>query len=108
VLDKSHQGVKVWSHNAAILPSHYRRIAFALMADEERRYNRSLLDKLISILLESPWLDVLSNMLMILPKIIQGRSYGGLYEALEYESTLELKDRAGKWATFKRDGSPIG
>ena len=33
---------------------------------------------------------------------MQGRSYAGMYEVLEYESTLELKDRGGKRAAFKK------
>ena len=33
---------------------------------------------------------------------MQGRSNNGMYEVLEYESTLELKDRGGKRATFKK------
>jgi len=72
------------------------------MTDEERNDNRCLLDKLIAILSGLPWLDVLREVWKILRKVIQGRSYRGLYEVLEYESTLELKDRGGKRATFKK------
>jgi hypothetical protein len=35
-------------------------------------------------------------------KAIQGRSYRGLYEVLECESTLELRDRKGNRATLKK------
>jgi hypothetical protein len=44
----------------------------------------------------------LADALKALRKAIQGRSYRGLYEVLDYESTLELEDRAGKKATFKK------
>ena len=38
----------------------------------------------------------------IIRKAMQGLSYKGMYEVLDYESTLELKDRGGKRATFKK------
>lgn len=72
------------------------------MPDEKRNDNQSLLDKLIALLSGLPWLDVLGQAWKILRKVMQNRSYKGMYEVLEYESTLELKDRAGKRATFKK------
>ena len=33
---------------------------------------------------------------------MQGRSYNGMYKVLEYESVLELKDRGGKEAIFRK------
>ena len=83
-------------------PFYLRRIALTLMAGEKRDNIRSLLDKLVSIPLGLPWLEVLVDVLKILPKLIQGHSYSGMYEALEYESTLELKGRGGRRATFKK------
>ena len=38
----------------------------------------------------------------LLPQVMGGGSVRGLYEVLEYESTLELKDRKGKKATFRK------
>jgi hypothetical protein len=64
--------------------------------------NQSLINKLIAVLLRLPWADVFGDALKALRKAIQGRSYRSLYEVLEYESTLELKDREGKRATFKK------
>jgi len=72
------------------------------MTDEKRNDSQSLFDKLIAILSGLPWLDVLGEVWKILRKVIQGRSYRGMYEVIEYESTLELKDRGGKRATFKK------
>lgn len=72
------------------------------MTDEKRNDSQSLFDKLIAILSGLPWLDVLGEAWKIARKVIQGRSYTGMYEVLEYESTLELKDRGGKRATFKK------
>jgi len=72
------------------------------MPDEKRDGSQSLLDKLIAVLSGLPWLDVLGEAWKILRKVVQGRSYRGMYEVLEYESTLELKDRGGRKATFKK------
>jgi hypothetical protein len=64
--------------------------------------NQSLIDKLMTVLLRLPWADVLGDDLKALRQATQGRSYIGLYEVLEYESTLELKDREGERATFRK------
>ena len=72
------------------------------MTDEKRNDSQSLFDKLIAVLSGLPWLDVLGEAWKIVRKVIQDRSYRGMYEVIEYESTLELKDRGGKKATFKK------
>jgi hypothetical protein len=72
------------------------------MTDEKRDDHQSLLDKLIALLLRLDWLDVLGDVWKVLQKALPGQSYKGLYEVLEYESTLELKDRGGKRAAFKK------
>jgi hypothetical protein len=72
------------------------------MADEKHNDHQSLLDKLIALLPRLDWLDVLGDVWRVLQKALPGQSYKGLYEVLEYESTLELKDRGGKRATFRK------
>jgi hypothetical protein len=72
------------------------------MTDEKHNNNQSPLDKLIAVLLRLPWADVVADALKALREAVQGRSSRGLYEVLEYESTLELKDREGKRATFNK------
>jgi len=62
----------------------------------------SLISWLIATLSGLPWLEVLGDVWKTIQKVMQGRSYRGLYEVLEYESTLELKDQGGKRATFKK------
>jgi hypothetical protein len=61
----------------------------------------TLLDKPIAVLFRLPCLEVLGNVGQVVRKIMQGRSYRGMYEVLEYEATLELEDPEGKRATFK-------
>jgi hypothetical protein len=72
------------------------------MPDEKRNDDQSLLDKLVAFLVRSPWQEVLGEAWKILRKVMQRRSFEGMYEVLEYEATLELKDRGGKRATFKK------
>jgi len=72
------------------------------MKDEKDNDNQSLVNKLITALLGLPWVEMLGGALKALRQAIQGRSEKGLYEVLEYESTLELKDREGKRATFRK------
>jgi hypothetical protein len=72
------------------------------MADEKRNDNHLPLDKLITVLWGLPWPEVVAVVWKIVRKVVQGRSYAGMYEVLEYEATLELKDRGGKKATFKK------
>ena len=72
------------------------------MPDEKRNDNQSLLEKLIALLSGLPWLEVLGKAWKIVQNVMQSRSYKGMYEVLDYESTLELKDREGKRATFKK------
>ncbi|MEA3375339.1 MAG: hypothetical protein U9R72_03975 [Chloroflexota bacterium] len=72
------------------------------MTDEKDNDNQNLVDKLIAVLLRLPWADVLGDALEAVYRAIQGRSYRGLHEVLEYESTLELGDCEGKTATFRK------
>jgi len=72
------------------------------MADEKRNDDQSLFDKLIAVLSVLPWPEALGDLWKIMRNMMQGWSYRGMYEVLDYESTLELKDRGGKRATFKK------
>jgi hypothetical protein len=57
----------------------------------------------ISNLLKNiPWLEVLANILKNGRKLILGLSHEGMYEVLEYEAVLELLDRNGKKARYKK------
>jgi hypothetical protein len=63
------------------------------MTDEKRDDNRSLFDGLVPLLSRLPWLEALREAFKILQRLMRTRSRQGIYEVLEYESTLELKDR---------------
>jgi hypothetical protein len=72
------------------------------MTNENNNDNQSLADRLIAALLRLPWADLLTDALKALRNGIQDRSYRSLYEVLDHESTLELKDRGGQRATFHK------
>jgi len=72
------------------------------MPDEKRNDNQSLLDKMITVLLRLLRLEVLGDVWKMIQKVSLRQPDQGMYEVLEYESTLELKDRGGKRATFKK------
>lgn len=71
------------------------------MTDEKHDNDQSLVDKLVDVLLQLPWLRVLEETWEILRRVTP-RQPRGIYEVLEYESTLELKDREGKDAAFNK------
>ena len=70
--------------------------------DEQRNHNQSLPDRLVALLLGLPWLDAVETGWRIARTVIQRRSFAGMYEVVEYESTLELKDKEGKIASFTK------
>ena len=73
------------------------------MPDDKRNDDHSLFHKSISVLSGLPWFEVLEKGWQLARQALQARSYRGMYEVLEHETTLELKDRAGKSATFEEE-----
>ena len=59
-------------------------------------------NKLINVMPYLSWFDALADIWKLGSKAIRGLSVDGMYEVLEYESTLELKDRKGKQALFRK------
>jgi len=60
------------------------------------------LSKVVAILLGLPWVEIITEAWKLGSKMLQGLTHEGMYEVLEYESTLELHDKTGKRATFKK------
>ena len=52
--------------------------------------------------LELPWPEMLAAAFKYGRKLFRGLSHEGMYETLEYETTLELLDRGGKKALFTK------
>lgn len=62
----------------------------------------NFLTKSVATLLGIPWVGLLTEAWKLGRKILRGLANEGMYEVLEYESTLELQDREGKRAIFKK------
>ena len=72
------------------------------MSNHGHSGDRSALDRIITILLGLPWPEALRELWKMTHKALQRRLSAGMYEVLAYESTLELRDRSGKRATFRK------
>jgi hypothetical protein len=72
------------------------------MTDEKRNDNQSLVDRLIATLLDSPWSKMLKQAYNLIRKVMPGQSRGA-HKVLNYESTLELKDRGGRQPPFTNE-----
>lgn len=62
----------------------------------------STLSVFTNLLLNIPWPEVLANAWKYGHRIFQGLSHEGMFEVLEYECSLELLDRTGEKAQFKK------
>ncbi len=60
------------------------------------------LSNIIALLFDLPWIEIIGTLWRVGSKILKGMANEGMYEVLEYESTLELKDRQGKRATIQK------
>ena len=56
----------------------------------------------LTITLGLSWFEILGEIWKIGRKLMQGMASEGMYEVLDYESTLELLDDKGKKAAFKK------
>ena len=73
------------------------------MPDDKNNADHSLFHKSLSVLSGLPWVEVFEKGWRLARQALQAWSYRGMYEVLEHETTLELKDRAGKSATFEKE-----
>ena len=65
-----------------------------------RQFFSSLGERVLGLFLRLPWFELAADFWKELRKVFRGFSDEGIYEVLEYESTLVLHDREGKKATF--------
>jgi hypothetical protein len=59
-------------------------------------------DWFVSLLLDIPWIDVMAQVWKLVRHLWQGLADEGIYEVLEYDSTLELHDKKGQIASFRK------
>jgi len=53
-------------------------------------------------LLDLPWVEILGGLMKYGRKVIRGMANEGVYEVLDYESTLEIHNSKGARATFRK------
>jgi len=56
----------------------------------------------LNSLAQLPWLEIAAETWKLAKKLWRGLADEGIYEVLEYESQLELKDRNGRFAHFSK------
>ena len=74
------------------------------MPNEDRVSPSSGLGRFLSIALNAPWLQILAEAWKVIRKLWRGLADEGMYEVLDYESTLELQDKCGERAIFRKRG----
>jgi hypothetical protein len=72
------------------------------MGGNNKQSSNALSGSFGSILLSLPWVEILTEVWKSGKKVLRGMSNEGMYEVLEYESTLELKDKKGEKAGLKK------
>jgi hypothetical protein len=73
-----------------------------IMGNELENKSPTALTKVVAILLGVPWVEVLTEAWKLASKLLRGMIGEGMYEVLEYEFTLELQDKEGKRAFFRK------
>ena len=72
------------------------------MADDDHKSPSARVSQIVPMGLGLSWLDVLVEVWKAGRKVLRGLADEGMYEVLEYESTLELQDRCGERAQFRK------
>jgi len=72
------------------------------MENEEQDSQSVKLPNWGTLILGRPWLEIIGELWKIGRKIFRGFSNEGIYEVLDYETTLELQDRKGNKASLQK------
>jgi hypothetical protein len=72
------------------------------MTEDKQVTNSTDLPRWGMVLANMPWIEVIGQLWKIGKKVMRGLTSEGVYEVLDYESTLEILDREGKLAIFKK------
>jgi hypothetical protein len=72
------------------------------MSYQSPLYNTNFLQQAIIAVLGWSWIEYMAAGLRLVHKLSRGLSDEGMYEVLDYETTLELKDKQGSKATFHK------
>jgi hypothetical protein len=72
------------------------------MTNEEQDSQLAKLPICGTLIMSFPWLEIIGELWKFGRKIFRGFSNEGIYEVLDYETTLELQDRKGNKARLKK------
>ena len=75
---------------------------FQPMTENNNNLPKQIFEKLIDMIKRLPWMDILIDVGKFGLEFVKGTASGGIFEVLEYESTLEFHDPKGKRATFHK------
>ena len=64
--------------------------------------NTDIKTRMLTIALDLPWFELMGKIWKIGRKVIRGLSQEGIYEVLDYECEVELRDKNGKLAVIKK------
>ena len=70
------------------------------MTENKENPSSQILDKFLDLLKRLPWMDILFDVVNFGMAFLKGSTKTGLYEVLEYESTVKLHDPKGQRATY--------
>ena len=79
----------------------YSNASRFLMSDEKQSSKLADLPGWAIKLLDLPWIEILGELLKYGRKVVRGMANEGVYETLEYESTLEIHNRKGTMPFIK-------
>ena len=69
------------------------------MENDGKKENDSL-SRVVTIILGLPWVEILTEAWKLGSKMLRGMTNEGIYEVLDYQCQLELKDKTGRLATI--------
>src|SRR5512139_2747290 len=72
------------------------------MANDDQASTTTQAERLTTVLTGLPWIEILAQAWKFGRKIMRGLADEGMYEVLEYETTLELRDRRGENALLRK------
>ncbi|MCB9112234.1 MAG: hypothetical protein H6634_13405 [Anaerolineales bacterium] len=72
------------------------------MPDSEQGEQPASITKNLALVLGLPWIEIIAEAWKFGRKVLRGLTDEGVYEVIEYDSTLELHDSHGKEATFTK------
>lgn len=69
---------------------------------ENKQERKAQLSRWLSVAFGLPWFEITGELWKIGKKVARGFANEGMYEVLDYESTLELQDKEGRKASFSK------